>query len=95
MKLPLEQALRNIISRDLADELKTWDGVFYIRPKRGLSSLSLHSWALAFDVNAFENGLGKEPKLSAAFVKAITDAGFEWGGNWKRKDGMHFQLNKI
>lgn len=95
MKKPLEQALKNIIDRCLADELKSWDGVFYIRSKRGLTSLSLHSWAIAFDVNAFENGLGKEPKLSKEFVKAIKDAGFNWGGEWKRKDGMHFELASI
>jgi len=91
----LEKSLRNVIERGLAKELKTWDGCFIIRSKRGLSSLSLHSWAVAVDVNAFENGLGQNPKLSANFVKCFTDAGCEWGGTWARKDGMHFQIGKI
>ena len=91
----LERALINIIDRGFAKELKTWDGCFIIRQKRGLTSLSLHSWGLAVDVNAFENGLNKTPKLSAEFVKCFTDAGCEWGGNWNRKDGMHFQKSKI
>lgn len=60
-----------------------------------ISLLSAHSWGTAIDVNAFENGLGKEPKLSVKFVKCFVDNGFEWGGGWKRKDGMHFQLAKI
>jgi hypothetical protein len=92
---PLTMAFSNLIKRGFVDELKTWDGCFNIRKKRGLASQSLHSWGVAFDVNASWNGLGKEPKLSAGFVKCITDAGFDWGGNWKRKDGMHFQLSKI
>jgi hypothetical protein len=91
----LEKSLKNLISRNLTNELKTWDGVFIIRTKRALSSLSLHSWAIAVDVNAFENQLGQTPKLSSAFVKCFTDAGCDWGGTWTRKDGMHFQLNKI
>lgn len=91
----LEKALRNLIERGLTQELKTWDGVFIIRTKRALTSLSLHSWAIAVDVNAFENQLNKTPKLSPAFVKCFTDAGMDWGGTWTRKDGMHFQLKKI
>jgi hypothetical protein len=34
-------------------------------------------------------------KLSPGFVKCFTDNGFEWGGTWKRKDPMHFQLAEI
>jgi len=91
----LEQALRNVIESELTRELKTWDGCFIIRNKRGLSSLSLHSWALAVDVNASENQLNQTPKLSAEFVKCFTDAGCDWGGDWQRLDGMHFQLANI
>lgn len=95
MVQPLSQAFQNLITRGNVIELKTWDGCFNIRKKRGLSSMSLHSWGIAIDVNAFENGLNQTPKLSSGFVKCFTDAGFEWGGTWKRKDGMHFQLAKI
>jgi len=91
----LKQALQNLIDRGFSNELKTWDGVFIIRTKRGLNSLSLHSFALAVDVNAFENQLHQTPKLSAGFIKCFTDAGCDWGGTWTRKDGMHFQLSKI
>lgn len=92
---PLTTAFSNLISRNFVQELKTWDGCFNIRKKRGLASMSLHSWGLAIDVNAAWNGLGVIPVLSPGFVKCFTDAGFDWGGTWTRKDGMHFQLSKI
>ena len=57
---PLEQAFKNLIQRNKVNELKTWDGCFNVRKKRGLSSQSLHSWGIAIDVNAAWNGLGKE-----------------------------------
>jgi len=91
----LERGLRNLICRGLAHELKTWDGCFMIRSKRALTSLSLHSWAIAFDINQAENQLNMVPKLSPAFVKCFTDEGMDWGGTWTRKDGMHFQLKTI
>jgi hypothetical protein len=92
---PLMQAFTYLIDRGYIKELKTWDGCFNIRKKRGLTSMSLHSWGAAIDVNAAWNGLNKTPTLSPGFVKCFTDAGFDWGGTWTRKDGMHFQLAKI
>lgn len=92
---PLKKAFGSLIRTGHVNELKTWDGCFNIRRKRGLASMSLHSWGLAIDVNAFENQLNQTPKLSLGFVKCFTDAGFDWGGIWKRKDGMHFQVNSI
>jgi hypothetical protein len=92
---PLKKAFKNLIDTGSIKELKTWDGCFNIRKKRGLSTMSMHSWGLAIDVNAFENGLYATPKLSPTFVKCFTDAGFDWGGNWLRQDGMHFQLSAI
>lgn len=95
MILPLSTAFNNLVARGKVSELKTFDGCFNIRKKRGLSSMSLHSWGIAIDVNAAWNGLGKTPTLSPEFVKCFTDAGFTWGGTWTRKDGMHFELSKI
>lgn len=91
----LETGFRNVINRGLAGEIKTWDGCFNIRNKRGLSTLSIHAWACAFDINAAWNGLGKTPTMSKELVQCFVDAGFDWGGLWKRLDGMHFQLRSI
>jgi hypothetical protein len=95
MVKPLSMAFQKLIATDCVKELKTWDGCFNIRKMRGLTSMSLHSWAIAVDVNAFENGLNQVPKLSKEFVECFTTSGFDWGGTWKRKDGMHFQLANI
>ena len=95
MVAPLSQAFKNLIDTGKVAELKTFDGCFNIRKKRGLSSMSLHSWGIAIDVNAAWNQLNMTPALSAGFVKCFTDAGFEWGGTWSRKDGMHMQLKSI
>lgn len=92
---PLRQAFCNLVARGFVDELKTWDGCFNIRQVRGGTSWSLHSWGIAVDLNAAWNQLGKAPTLTDGFVKCFTDAGFDWGGKWKRPDGMHFQLSRI
>lgn len=57
-----------------------------------MTLLSAHSWGMAIDVNAAWNRLNTKPTLSPGFVKCFTDAGFTWGGNFRRKDGMHFEV---
>jgi hypothetical protein len=91
----LNQAFKNINTRGLANQVKTWDGCFNIRKKRGATSMSLHSWGLAIDINAAWNGFGKQPTMSPELVKCFTDAGLDWGGKWSRPDGMHFQIAKL
>ena len=92
---PLTKAFQNLIKTGFVNELKTWDGCFNIRGKRGNpQSMSLHSWGVAIDVNAAWNGFGKKPTLSTGFVKCFTDAGFDWAGTWSKPDGMHFQLKQ-
>lgn len=89
---PLAQALKNIQDRNLKHQLDTFDGCFMIRQVRGSAGLSTHSYGLAIDINAKDNGLGVEPKISKELVKCFTDAGFDWGGNFSRKDGMHLSF---
>ncbi len=78
-------------------------GCFNPRPKRVVRAagrvgwdegLSLHSAAVAFDINASSNPM-RTPltcDMPAAFIKCFTDAGFIWGGNFPTPDPMHFQL---
>lgn len=102
---PLTKAFRNLIERKFVGEIKTWDGCWCIRKMRGLPSWSLHSWAIAVDINASHNPLGKTVEqckalgltpFSEGFLQCFRDAGFECGGDWKgRPDRMHFQLASI
>jgi hypothetical protein len=93
---PLKKAFKLISERSLASQVKSWNGCFAIRKKRGNNnSFSLHSWGVAIDINAPWNGFGKTPTMSKELVACFVEAGFEWGGNWKKPDGMHFQLAKI
>ena len=89
------QALENVKQADLCKCVKTWDGCFNVRKKRGGSSLSLHSWGMAFDINAAWNRFGMKPTMSKEFVDCFKAAGFDWGGDWKKPDGMHFQPAKF
>ena len=95
MVKPLTAALSNIVSQNLIDEIKTWDGCFNIRQKRGTNdAMSLHSWGVAIDINAAWNRFGAVPTMPKELVKCFKDVGFDWGGDWSHPDGMHFQLSR-
>ncbi|SHF26787.1 D-alanyl-D-alanine carboxypeptidase [Microbulbifer donghaiensis] len=88
----LDAALKNLQKQSLLGDLKEFGGSHAIRATRGTTNWSAHSWALAIDINMTGNGLGETPTMSKKFVKCFTDAGFFWGGNYSRKDGMHFTI---
>jgi hypothetical protein len=90
--VPLTHALTLVVKRGLADKIRTWDGCFCVRRKRTGSSLSLHSWGLAVDLNASWNRMGKKSAQDSALVACFKESGFDWGGDWSRPDAMHFQL---
>jgi len=94
MVLPLKAAFVELIKSGAVDHLKTWDGCFNIRSKKNGVTPSLHSWGVAIDTNAAWNRFGQKPTMPQSVVKCFKDAGFDWGGDWSKPDGMHFQLSK-
>lgn len=57
--------------------------------------LSMHAWGLAIDLNTHDNWLGETPQMDRRVVEIFERWGFEWGGHWKRPDGMHFELDRV
>lgn len=89
---PLSKAFANLIAGGFVDQLITWDGCFNIRPMKGTRATpSLHSWGMAIDINAAWNGFKKPVTMGVDFASCFKSAGFDWGGDWATKDGMHFQ----
>lgn len=89
---PLKRAFGLLVSRGLADELKTYDGCFNIRRSITGTIRSMHSWGLAVDFNAAQNPYGGPVAFSDDFIKCFAECGFEAGALWSTPDGMHFQL---
>lgn len=89
----LDRAFKTLIERDLFKELKTFDGCWNIRPIRGTTDKwSMHTFAVAIDLNAGENKLGGPQTFSDEFIKAWEDSGWTAGAKFKRIDPMHMQL---
>lgn len=76
-------------------QLDDWGYAF--RQQRGSNKiLSNHSSGTAIDLNAIKHPLGKSNtfnKDQSNIIKLLIHKyGLAWGGNWKRKDEMHFEI---
>lgn len=74
------------------------DWGYCYRDVRGVpGKLSNHSSGTAIDLNAAKHPLGKGGTFDAAkvpMIKALAKKyGLTWGGDWARKDEMHFEIN--
>lgn len=74
--------------------LRTYDGGYTWRLQRGGSRLSTHGFGAALDFDAPWNKLGTPPQMPRGVVRVFKRRGWTWGGDWRRKDGMHFQFGR-
>lgn len=74
--------------------LSNYAGCYNYRVMRGGSSLSMHAYACAIDLDPDRNGFGDPTPRFADYpwiIEAFEKEGWEWGGSWEDPDGMHFQ----
>lgn len=96
--------LRELIKRGLHGEIHSNDECYMVREVRGVAGLwSIHSWAMACDLNPQDNllGLTREEALSKglkpftdAFIQTGRDVGLVMGYDFSRHDGMHLENTK-
>ena len=93
----LRAALLEIQQRGLADEIHPdeYAGCFYPRFIAGTTTLSNHSFGLAFDINVPGNQRGTVGQIDREVVAIFKYWGFAWGGDWNYTDPMHFELERI
>ncbi|MXG91469.1 M15 family peptidase [Nocardioides sp. YIM 123512] len=93
----LKAALQEIVDRGLASEIHPdeYAGCYYPRFIAGSTTLSNHSFGLAFDINVPGNGRGTVGAINRDVVQIFKDWGFDWGGDWSYTDPMHFEMAQI
>jgi hypothetical protein len=70
--------------------LDLYGGCFADRMTVSGKRKSVHAWGLAIDYLPDMGAYNKPSTIPYHIVKAFTDRGFVWGGDWQSKDGMHF-----
>lgn len=95
MLLQLRAALNELVQRGLDKHIRTTAGCFNARFIAGTSSLSNHAFGMAIDFDAAQNGRGTSGQIPPVVVQVFKNWGFEWGGDWKWTDPMHFELVRI
>jgi len=83
----VEWVFAQIAGKGLGSKIKSYDGCYNPRKKRGGSDWSTHAWAIALDINAADNMPGMKNSIDRGIIDIFTAAGFlQLAG-----DPMHFQ----
>ncbi|HVF18648.1 MAG TPA: M15 family metallopeptidase [Mycobacteriales bacterium] len=90
----LRRALQEIEGAGLSSHITSYSGCYVPRfiesnPER---AVSLHTWGIAFDINAPTNRMGTRGNMDPRIVAIFEKWGFRWGGRWSVPDPMHFEL---
>ncbi len=93
------------VGRPVGGILKTWGasiyaGAYNYRTKRGSSSLSMHAYGCAIDLDPERNAFHDTTPHFAEVrdvLQAFENEGWTWGGHWSGRscDGMHFQAARL
>jgi len=78
-----------------ASGISTYDGLYNPRAMRGGTSWSMHSWAIAIDFDAENNGLNDfwplKAKMPIEIMECFACEGWMAAGGFWSRDAMHFQ----
>lgn len=71
-------------------KLNIYGGCYALRKSRGANRWSTHAWGMSIDYLPQLGGYGTPPMTPHKVVEIFKGHGFDWGGEWAYKDGMHF-----
>lgn len=93
----LRAALQEIQMTGLSSKIRPeeYAGCYYPRFIAGSTSLSLHSFGIALDLNTSTNQRGVAGDMDRQVVAIFKKWGFAWGGDWNYTDPMHFEMNAV
>jgi hypothetical protein len=82
----------------IMDNAEDYGGIYNYRPMRGGSSLSMHSWGIAIDLDADDNGNKTAWPVAAdmpiEIMEVFSREGWMSAGAFWGRDAMHFQATQ-
>jgi hypothetical protein len=84
--------------RGIMEEAEDYGGIYNFRHKRGGTSMSLHAWGIAIDLdaddNAFRDTWPVEADMPLSIMEAFAREGWTSAGAFWGYDAMHFQATR-
>jgi hypothetical protein len=85
-------------NREIIEEAEDYSGIYNYRPKRGGTSLSLHSWGIAIDLdvddNAFRDHWPMKADMNLEVMECFAREGWLSAAAFWQYDAQHFQATR-